>query len=109
MNNIRNIFPIYRLGLAYAMLVLAMPMGASANTEMQNGFEAVALIEVVQGYSTKYNLGLPYSTITDCQDAISKIGLAFNNLHLQGVFDTNKPIDILCEERIIFPLSSPKT
>lgn len=79
-----------------------------ANAESQAGVEAVAIIEVVAGFNAKYNLGLPYSNMSDCENEISKIGLVFDNLHKQGVIG-NKPINILCEPSNRFLIVSPNT
>ena len=81
----------------------------AVHAEDQTGFEAVAIVEVVAGFNTKYNLGLPYSNISECQNEITKIGLVFDNLHLQGVTAGSKPIHIICEQRNIFSVASPSS
>ena len=99
MRTLKKIKSNHRWVLATAIILIGVQTNTRAYAEEQIGFEAVAIVEVVAGYSAKYNLGLPYSNISDCQNEISKIGLVFNNLHLQGVLADNKPIDILCEQR----------
>lgn len=81
----------------------------AVHAEEQTGFEAVAIVEVVAGFNTKYNLGLPYPNISECQNEITKIGLVFDNLHLQGVTAGSRPIHIVCEQRNIFSVSSPNS
>ena len=72
--------------------------GAKASTEPR--VEAVAVIEVVSGFTNTYNVGMSFANNNDCLARVQQMNMMLSNLVAQGVSLGGKPIQIACEESI---------
>ena len=72
--------------------------GAKASTEPS--VEAVAVIEVVSGFTNTYNVGMSFANNNDCLAHVQQMNTMLSNLVAQGVSLGGKPIQIACEESI---------
>jgi translation initiation factor IF-2 len=62
--------------------------------------EAVAVIEVVSGFTNTYNVGMSFANNNDCLARVQQMNMMLSNLVAQGVSLGGKPIQIACEESI---------
>ena len=60
--------------------------------------EAVAVVEVVSGFTNTYNVGLSFTNNTDCLARIRQLNMMLNNLVAQGVSLGGKPIEMACTQ-----------
>jgi hypothetical protein len=72
--------------------------GAKASTEPS--IEAVAVIEVVSGFTNTYSVGMSFANNNDCLARVQQLNMMLSNLVAQGVSLGGKPIQIACEESI---------
>ena len=71
-----------------------------AKASAEPSVEAVAVIEVVSGFTNTYNVGMSFANNNDCLARVQQMNTMLSNLLAQGVSLGGKPIQIACEESI---------
>lgn len=94
------------LALVFAVLVMggsaSLITPASASTEPV--VEAVAVVEVVSGFTNTYNVGLSFTNNNDCLARIQQLNMMLNNLVAQGVSLGGKPIEMACAQSSVIEI-----
>ena len=94
------------LALAFAVLVMggsaSLITPASASTDPV--VEAVAVVEVVSGFTNTYNVGLSFTNNNDCLARIQQLNMMLNNLVAQGVSLGGKPIEMACAQSSVIEI-----
>ena len=90
---------MFVISLVAAFIYVASSIsGAKASAEPS--VEAVAVIEVVSGFTNTYNVGMSFANNNDCLARVQQMNMMLSNLVAQGVSLGGKPIQIACEESI---------
>ena len=66
--------------------------------------EAVAVVEVVSGFKSTYNVGLSFADGPTCVAQIRQLNLVLNNLKAQGVILIDRPVEMTCEKSSMLTL-----
>ena len=94
------------LALVFAVLVMggsaSLITPASASTDPV--VEAVAVVEVVSGFTNTYNVGLSFTNNNDCLARIQQLNMMLNNLIAQGVSLGGKPIEMACTQSSVIEI-----
>ncbi len=86
--------------LLVAALIYAASSITTARASAEPSVEAVAVIEVVSGFTNTYNVGMSFTNNNDCLAQVQQMNMMLSNLVAQGVSLGGKPIQIACEESI---------
>ena len=94
--------------LAAVFSVLVMGGNASlitpADASTDPVVEAVAVVEVVSGFTNTYNVGLSFTNNNDCLARIQQLNMMLNNLVAQGVPLGGKPIEMACAQSSVIEM-----
>jgi hypothetical protein len=83
-----------------AAFIYAASATSGAKASAEPSVEAVAVIEVVSGFTNTYNVGMSFANNNDCLARVQQMNMMLSNLVAQGVSLGGKPIQIACEESI---------
>ena len=78
---------------------------SEAKASAEPSVEAVAVIEVVSGFTNTYNVGMSFANNNDCLARVQQMNMMLSNLVAQGVSLGGKPIQIACEESIAIEMA----
>ena len=94
------------LALVFAVLVMggSTSLITPANASTDPVVEAVAVVEVVSGFTNTYNVGLSFTNNNDCLARIQQLNMMLNNLVAQGVSLGGKPIEMACTQSSIIEI-----
>ena len=94
------------LALVFAVLVMggSTSLITPANASTDPVVEAVAVVEVVSGFTNTYNVGLSFTNNNDCLARIQQLNMMLNNLVAQGVSLGGKPIEMACAQSSVIEM-----
>ena len=94
------------LALVFAILVMggSTSLITPANASTDPVVEAVAVVEVVSGFTNTYNVGLSFTNNNDCLARIQQLNMMLNNLVAQGESLGGKPIEMACAQSSIIEI-----
>ncbi len=84
----------------FLVFIYVAPGISEVKASTEPSVEAVAVIEVVSGFTNTYNIGMSFANNNDCQVRVQQMNTMLSNLVAQGVSLGGKPIQIACEESV---------